>query len=204
MSYLVDQQQKAIQNLERVTTQSRLEDRSLWDKLLTVVLGILGFSLTLFSTEFLSSQITNSYSKYYLLTSWILYGLSLFAGFFLLKKETQFQRKESLRNSLYSMDTMELMDSRSLQVKEDKKEHFIALQVLRGKSIGKNDFWSKTALNIFEKHKNDLNSYKLADNPEELYSITDKKIIGYTERMYYFLILVATILLITSVTTVLI
>ncbi len=204
MSYLIEQQQKATENLERIASQSRLEDRLLWDKLLTVVLGILGFSLTLFSTDFLSSQIASSCSRYFLLTSWIFYSLSLFVGFLLLKKETQFQRKESLRNTFYAMDTAELLDSRSLQVKEDKKEHFIALLVLRGKSIGKNDHWSKSALEMFERRKKELNSYKLADNPEKLYSITEKRIIGWSEKIFYLFIIIATLFLIISVAFILI
>ena len=203
MSFLNEQQEKANENLERITIQSRLEDRSLWDKLLTVVLGILGFSLTLFSTDFLSSQITNSFSKYYLLICWIFYSLSLFTGFLLLKKETEFQRKESLRNTFYAMDTAELLDSHTLQVKEDKKGSFIALQVLRGKSTGKNDFWSPYALEMFENYKKELNSYKLAGDPDKLYSITDRKIIGWSEKLFYLFILIATILLIISVTTIL-
>jgi len=204
MSYLAEQQQKANENLEKTTFQSRLEDRTLWDKLLTVVLGILGFSFTLFSTDFLSSRLTCSNSKYLLLLSWISYGISLFAGFFLLKKETDFQRRESLRNTLYATDTSELLDSRTLQVKEDKKEHFIALQILRGKSIGRNEFWSKSALDMFEKHKKELNSYQLINNPDNLYSITDRKIIKWTEMVFYFFVIIATFFLMLSVTTILI
>lgn len=203
MSYLNEQQQKANENLERITIQSRLEDRSLWDKLLTVVLGILGFSLTLFSTDFLSSQITNSCSKYYLMISWVFYCISLLAGFLLLKKETGFQRKEALRNTFYAMDTAELLDSHTLKVKDDKKGHFIALQVLRGKSTGKNDFWSKYALEMFEQYKKELNSYKLAGDPDKLFSIEDRKVIIWSEKVFYLFILIATVFLIISVTTIL-
>lgn len=198
MSYLIEQQDKANQNLEKTSYQSRIEDRSMWDKLLTVILGILGFSLTLFSTEFLSSRIMNSSAKYFLLSSWILYSGSLFVGFFLLKKETLFQRRESLRNTFYAMDTADFLDDRTLKVKEDKRGHFIALQVLRSKSIGSSGYWSEYALKMYENHKNDLNSYKMADKPEKLYSSLERKIIIWSERLFYLFIILATFSLIVS------
>ena len=199
MSFLSEQQEKANQNLERVTLESRIEDRTLWEKLITVILAVLGFSLTIFSTNIHASA-TGYYSKYFLLSSWILYTISLFIGFFLLKKETLFQRKESLRNTLYAMDNGELLDDRTLQVKEDKKGQFVALQVLRGKSIGPNNFWSKSAMEMYEKHKKELNSYKLAGEPEKLYSITDRRVITWSERLFYLIIVLATVSLIVSVT----
>lgn len=204
MSYLIEQQEKANKNLERVGTESRLEDRALWDKLLTVVLGILGFSLTLFSTDELSSKIIDSCSKYFLLFTWVCYGLSLFIGFFLLKTETGFQRKASLRNTLYAMDTSELLDDKTLQVKEGKKEYFVALQVLHSKNLDSNNMWSKTALEMYERHKKELNSYKLAGDPQKLYAIKDHLVIIWSEKIFYSLIIIATISLIASVAMVII
>ncbi len=197
MNYLIQQQEKANTNLERIYLQSRIEERSLWEKLITVVLAILGFSLTIFSMDNLS--LTVNYSKYFLLSSWIIYCASLFVGFFLLKKEILFQRKESLRNSFYAMDTAELLDEKTLKVKEDKKGHFIALQVLRGKTVGLNDHWSKEALDLYEKNKKSLNSYKLAGEPEKLYSPMDREVIIWSERIFYLSILIATISLMISV-----
>jgi len=198
MNFLLEQRAKAIQDLEKTNIQSRLEDRMLWDKLITLILAILGFGLTLFSTELLSEKIIVSCSKYFLLTSWILYCVSLFVGFFLLKKETLFQRAESLRNTLYALDNSELLDD-MLKVKEDKKSQFIALQILHGERIGSNDFWSPSAKTMYEQHKKELNSYEIVSNPEKFYSPAHKKIIVWSERIFYSLIIIATISLIISV-----
>lgn len=197
-NFLLEQQDKANRDLESTIAQSRTEDRILWDKLITIVLTILGFSLTLFSTEFLSKKITSSYSKHFLLTSWIFYVITIIIGFFLLKKETVFQKNESLRKVLYALDSSELQDD-NLKIKQDKKDQWIALQILHAKRSGPIDYWSKTAIDTYEKSKKSLNSYKAINHPEKFYSFSHYKLIIWSEKIFYSTIIIATISLMVSV-----
>lgn len=191
MNFLHEQQGKMNQNLEKVHAQSRLEDRALLEKILSVILGVLGFSLTLFSTEFLSQKIFVSCSKYFLLFSWIFYCVSLIIGLFYLKKETSFQKRGALQNTLFALDNLELMDS-NLKVKEGKNDQYIALMVLHNKRLGDDD-WSAKAKEIFEKNKIELNSYKMVSNPDEFYSLKDRRLISRLETIFYSLLFLATI-----------
>jgi hypothetical protein len=204
MSYLRENQEQSNEKLSKVAAQSRLEVRVLWDKLLTIVLGTLGFSLTLFSTDSLSSQITSSCSKYYLLISWILYAFSLLTGFILMKRETTLQFTDALAQSLYSLDKFELLDENSLKVKEGKEGHLIALEVLHSNRVDEDISWSQIALDNFKKYKEQLYSYKLVKNANNFYSNKDEKSITNIAKIFYGLILIATTLLIISVSMILI
>jgi len=198
MDYLVEQQDKANKELEQSNIEARMEDRVLWDKLITIVLAILGFSLTLFSTELLSQEIMSSYSKYFLLSCWIFYIFSIFLGFFLLKKESEFNRGEYLRKTLYAMDLAKLTIN-GLKVLEDKKDQYLALLILHGERTADNDFWKKKAREIYEKEKINLDSYGLIKEPEKFYSYSHRKLIVWCEKSFYFCIILSTILLTISV-----
>lgn len=205
MNPFIEQQQKAIEKLERNLVESRLENRLIWDKLLTTVLGVLGFSLTLFSTDFLSSQITHSFAKYGLLISWLTYGGALFVGFWLLKKETVFQTNESIRNNFFAMDMAEIMSGNTARLSDDMKNRFIALLILQLRSRNLNEnHWTKGALETFDKHKKELQSYRLAKDPETFYSAQDRKEIYHIETYFYWLTVAGTLFLIATITSILI
>lgn len=204
MSYLRESQEQSTAQLIEVVAQSRLEVRALWDKLFTIVLGTLGFSLTLFSTESLSSQITSSCAKYYLLISWILYACSLLTGFILMKQETKLQFTNALAKSLYSLDKFDLLDDSSLKVKKGKEGYLIALEILHSRRSGEDISWSQIALDDLEKYKSALHSYKMVQNADDFYSNKDEKNITNIAKIFYGLIIIATILLMISVSMILI
>lgn len=201
MNYLTEQRQKALHTAEQSNSNWRNENRLLWEKLVTLSLTVLGFSFTLFSTNFLSEKIMEpcSTSKYWLLISWVLYLLSIFIGFLLSKKETDFQREEAYRQTLYAEDMSEIMDVTTLNVKEDKKDNWIALHILHQERTGDNDFWSKQARSIYEKNKSKLQSYYLLKNPDNFYSYSHQKLIFNCEKLFYGVIILATIFMMVSV-----
>lgn len=201
MDYLTEQRQKALQNAEQANNNWRNENRLLWGKLITLSLTVLGFSFTLFSMNFLSEKIMEpcSISKYWLLVSWIIYLLSIFIGFLLLKKEADFQREEAYRQTLYAEDMNEIMDAVALNIKESKKDEWIALHILHGERTGDNDFWSEEAMNVYKENKSKLESYNLLKNPDDFYSYSHKKLILNYEKSFYYLIILATVFLMVSV-----
>lgn len=205
-TFIQEQKNKAFENLEKTIEGSRLETRSLWGKLLTTTLAILGFSFTLFSTDFLSSQIMcSAFAKYLFFFSWFSYFCTLVAGFYLLREETGLEREKALIKSFYADDIALIMSN--IEYTQDKKNNMLlTLSFLHQKRLKEDslNIYTKEVLDIFEANKKDLLSYRYVKNPDDFYTNKKEKNIDCLEKIFYSLIFIGTIFSVSGILNILI
>lgn len=184
MDFLQSKHREALEGSKVAIEKLRDENRNLWGKIIVLNLQIVGFSITLFATDFLSEYISDIKSLSFFVVAWFLYLLSVVAGLVLLKKESRFQVDESTKNLLYSQDQMDLLDSRTLKTKD--KDKYISLLILHSKrDLPTVSHWSSYAISIFEKNKKSLFSWKYLGDPENFFNFSHKKQITDLEKFLF-------------------
>lgn len=185
--------QKNFSSYDTKRENHRHEKRELWYKIILLSSAILGFSVTLFSSEYLENI-----SGFVLKICWFVFIINIISGLYLLTKESDFEHASSTAKMFEMWDRSEL--PMSLEKEEDRNK-FLALTYLHTlRTVSPREkIFSDLTISIFERVKKELTSWKSISDPKNFYSYSHLKEINVVTEIFYTSFIVALILLILSV-----
>jgi len=198
----MDENIKKIEDFEVVITNyqqsyscHRKEKRELWSRIILLSSAILGFSVTMFSSDYLSII-----SPLFLKMGWGLFLINILCGLFLLKRESEFELSQSTANFSRKWDEMDL-GYPTKSIDKDGKQKFLALLYLHNlRTMSEKELpFSQHATDIFEKNKKSLTSWQMIKNPEKFYSYSHMNIINWASKYFYGSFVLAMFFLVASV-----